>query len=77
MFYSTIGKPIFPTVDASTGFFHENTTSEGEGYRSQNPVYSLIRASMTVLRAIARRYLRKPPSLNFDKISYFVKQYRQ
>ncbi|WP_333029992.1 MULTISPECIES: hypothetical protein [unclassified Microcoleus] len=40
-------------MDASTGFFHENMTSEGERYRLKNPVYSLIRASRTVIGSIA------------------------
>jgi hypothetical protein len=40
-------------VNASSGFFHEHTISEGKGYRLKNPVFSLIRASMTVIGSIA------------------------
>jgi hypothetical protein len=40
-------------VDASSGFFHEQTISEGKGYRLKNPVFSLIGASMTVIGSIA------------------------
>ncbi|MEG4183237.1 MULTISPECIES: hypothetical protein [unclassified Microcoleus] len=40
-------------MDASTGFLHEHTTSEGERYRLKNRLDFLIRTSTTVIRAIA------------------------
>jgi hypothetical protein len=40
-------------VDASSGFFHEHTISEGKGYRLKNLVFSLIGASVTVMGSIA------------------------
>jgi uncharacterized protein (DUF2252 family) len=65
-------------VDASSGFFHEHTISEGKRYRLKNQVFSLIRASIPCLGSSRpRSYLRKPPSLNPDRIRYFVKQYLQ
>ncbi|EGK87335.1 hypothetical protein [Microcoleus vaginatus] len=48
-----LGNLFFQTVDASTGFLHEPTTSDGEGYRLKNRVFRLIRTSTTVIRAIA------------------------
>jgi hypothetical protein len=39
-------------VNASSGFFHEHTISEGKGYRLKNQVFSLIRASMTVIGSL-------------------------
>jgi hypothetical protein len=50
-----LGNLLFQTVNASSGFFHEHTISEGKGYRLKNPVFSLIRASMTVIGSIAPR----------------------
>ncbi|MEG4490773.1 hypothetical protein [Microcoleus sp. D3_18_C4] len=48
-----LGNLFFQTVDASTRFFQEHTTSEGEGYRLKNRLSPLIRAFTTVIRAIA------------------------
>ena len=53
MFCSTIGKPIFQTVDASTRFLYEHRTSEDEGECLKNRISPVIRASTTVIRAIA------------------------
>ncbi|WP_445171449.1 hypothetical protein [Microcoleus sp.] len=47
-------------MDASSGFFHEHTISEGKGYRLKNPLFSFIGASITVIGSIA-------PLLVFEK----------
>ncbi|MEG4446626.1 hypothetical protein QUB47_32330 [Microcoleus sp. AT9_B5] len=48
-----MGNLFFQTADASTRFFQEHTTTEGEGDRLKNWLSRLIRTSTAVIRAIA------------------------